>query len=82
MLIEAADPESYAEITSNFAYWSDIENHYGGEVVRSTGHGFCGIGRKKLLILLQDRARALGFVAESNFEQIIRTYIEDDLPDR
>jgi anthraniloyl-CoA monooxygenase len=26
----------------------------------STGHGFCGIGRKKLLTLLQARARELG----------------------
>ncbi|HRO61149.1 MAG TPA: dihydrolipoamide acetyltransferase family protein, partial [Burkholderiaceae bacterium] len=28
----------------------------------STGHGFCGIGRKRLLLLLQRRARELGIV--------------------
>lgn len=32
----------------------------------STGHGFCGIGRKKLLLLLQARARELGI--ELKFE--------------
>ena len=31
-----------------------------GERIVSGGHGFCGIGRKKLLLLLQDRARELG----------------------
>ena len=29
-------------------------------VTASSGHGFCGIGRKRLLSLLQDRARELG----------------------
>ena len=32
----------------------------------STGHGFCGIGRKRLLMLLQGRARELG--VELSFE--------------
>ena len=34
--------------------------HYRGERQLSTGHGFCGIGRKQLLLLLQARARDLG----------------------
>src|SRR6266568_6497179 len=40
-----ADPESYAAITSNFAHWDDIDIHYRGEVLTSTGHGFAGIPR-------------------------------------
>jgi anthraniloyl-CoA monooxygenase len=58
--LAAADPETHAEITSRFARWDDIEIHAGGEVLRSTGHGFCGIERKGLLQILQARAQALG----------------------
>ncbi len=64
--LAANDPESAAAIRSHFAYWDDIAVHYRGERVVSTGHGFCGIGRKQLLLLLQERARALG--VELRFE--------------
>jgi anthraniloyl-CoA monooxygenase len=62
--LASADPESHAQITSRFARWDDIEIRFGGEVLRSTGHGFCGIERKALLQILQDRARALGVRVE------------------
>ncbi|MEZ5872927.1 MAG: bifunctional salicylyl-CoA 5-hydroxylase/oxidoreductase [Nitratireductor sp.] len=54
------DPESARTIKSHFAYWDDIAVHYRGEKIVSTGHGFCGIGRKQLLLDLQARARGLG----------------------
>jgi anthraniloyl-CoA monooxygenase len=54
------DPESYSAITRTFAYWDDIDFHWKGEVIRSTGHGFCGCGRVELLKLLHARAAALG----------------------
>src|SRR4051794_24600468 len=57
---EAADPESYAEITRRFVRWSEIDVHYRGEVVTSGGHGFSALGRKQLLNILQTRARELG----------------------
>ena len=57
---EAADPESYAEITRRFARWTEIDVHYGGEVVTSGGHGFSAMGRMELLNLLQRRAADLG----------------------
>ena len=60
------DPKSAEEIRSNFAYWDDIAVHYRGECIVSGGHGFCGIGRKKLLLILQARARELG--VELKFE--------------
>ena len=44
---EDADAESFKEIRSNFAYWSDIETFYPGGRILSTGHGFCGLSRKK-----------------------------------
>ncbi|WP_299968546.1 bifunctional salicylyl-CoA 5-hydroxylase/oxidoreductase [uncultured Roseobacter sp.] len=54
------DPVSAKAIRDHFAYWDDIAVHYRGSRQLSTGHGFCGIGRKTLLLLLQDRARELG----------------------
>ncbi|MFD2739957.1 bifunctional salicylyl-CoA 5-hydroxylase/oxidoreductase [Sulfitobacter aestuarii] len=58
--LEANDPVSAREIRSHFAYWDDIALHHKGHTILSTGHGFCGIGRKKLLLILQERARELG----------------------
>ena len=57
---QEADPESYAEIRRSFAYWTDIETHYGGACVRSTGHGFCGLSRKRLLQIFHARCEELG----------------------
>ncbi len=56
---EEADAQSFQEITSSFRYWGDIETYFGGECVRSTGHGFCGMSRKRLLNILQARCRDL-----------------------
>ena len=55
-----SDAESYAAITREFSYWDDIDFFFHGDRVRSTGHGFCGTARRTLLMLLQDRCRALG----------------------
>src|SRR5262245_9152930 len=55
-----ADPETTDEITRQFAHWDDIDVHYHGHVLTSTGHGFSGLSRKVLLQILQNRARALG----------------------
>ncbi|WP_299815818.1 bifunctional salicylyl-CoA 5-hydroxylase/oxidoreductase [uncultured Roseibium sp.] len=58
--LAANDPVSAKAIGENFAYWDDIALHMCGERLVSSGHGFCGIGRMKLLMLLQQRARELG----------------------
>ena len=60
--IKANDPVSAKAITDEFAHWDDIDVHLRGEVVTSGGHGFIGIGRKRMLEILQDRARELGVV--------------------
>ncbi len=57
---EQADPESFAAIEKSFASWTDIETFYGGTCVRSTGHGFCGLSRKRLLQIFHARCRELG----------------------
>ena len=56
----ANDPVSGAVVRDEFAHWDDIEVHIHGQAVRSSGHGFIGIGRKRLLNILQERARELG----------------------
>lgn len=57
--LAANDPVSAAAIREHFAYWDDIAVHVHGTRLVSGGHGFCGIGRKRLLLLLQARAREL-----------------------
>ena len=64
--LERNDPESAQAIRSSFAYWDDIAVVKDGVRTVSGGHGFAGIGRRKLLVLLQERARALG--VELRFE--------------
>lgn len=54
------DPKSAEAIRANFAYWDDIAVVHDGVRTVSGGHGFAGIGRKKMLLLLQERARELG----------------------
>jgi anthraniloyl-CoA monooxygenase len=56
----ANDPVSGAVIQREFAHWDDIDVHIHGTRIRSSGHGFIGIGRKRLLAVLQERARDLG----------------------
>jgi len=48
------------QVEQSFAHWDDIELHIKGRVIRSGGHGFVGIGRKKLLNILQARCEQLG----------------------
>jgi anthraniloyl-CoA monooxygenase len=62
------DAESYDAIERSFAYWDDIETHYGGAVERSTGHGFCGLARVRLLEILERRALELGVVVRHGVE--------------
>ena len=54
------DPQTAAEVQQAFNHWDDIELHFKGRVIRSGGHGFVGIGRKKLLNILQARCEELG----------------------
>ncbi|MDN5786490.1 bifunctional salicylyl-CoA 5-hydroxylase/oxidoreductase [Pseudorhodobacter sp.] len=72
------DPVSEKTIRGNFAYWDDVAVVHKGTRVKSSGHGFCGIGRKRLLLDLQDRARELG--VDLRFEtpaQPAASYMDD-----
>lgn len=69
--LKANDPETAAIIEAAFVHWDDIDVHIHGRTIRSGGHGFAGIGRQRLLTILQDRARSLG----------VELRFEDEVPD-
>jgi anthraniloyl-CoA monooxygenase len=75
------DPVSAETIASEFAHWDDIEVKIRGEAVRSSGHGFIGIGRKRMLAILQNRARELGanLHFEHEFGSDLADYADYDL---
>ncbi|KQW93303.1 salicylyl-CoA 5-hydroxylase [Massilia sp. Root418] len=55
-----ADEQTARTILQAFNHWDDIDTHFKGATVTSGGHGFCGIGRKRLLNILQSRCEELG----------------------
>jgi anthraniloyl-CoA monooxygenase len=56
------DAVSGTIIADECAHWDDIDVRVHGQSIISSGHGFIGIGRKRLLEILLERARALGVV--------------------
>jgi anthraniloyl-CoA monooxygenase len=54
------DPETAGTIEDAFNHWDDIELIFKGHKLRTTGHGFVGIGRKRMLNILQQRCIELG----------------------
>jgi anthraniloyl-CoA monooxygenase len=58
--LQRADAPSRERIEAGFAYWDDIHVQYKGHLLESSGHGFSGIGRLRLLQILQQRADELG----------------------
>ncbi len=73
-----ADPETNQVMAAAAARWEDIEIHYRGTVMRSTGHRFSGVERKTLLELLGRRAQSLGVAI--HWQQEIRDLTDCDLP--
>jgi anthraniloyl-CoA monooxygenase len=63
-----ADLPTYQQITDNFAHWDDIDVFFKDTKTTSSGHGFSGISRKKLLNILQRRAAELGVDVRYNTE--------------
>ncbi|QWF37209.1 bifunctional salicylyl-CoA 5-hydroxylase/oxidoreductase [Bordetella hinzii] len=70
--LRQADPVSARTIGEAFNHWDDIDIHFKGRTVRSGGHGFIGIGRKRLLNILQARCEDVG--VKLAFE----TFVQDD----
>ncbi|SOY70708.1 bifunctional salicylyl-CoA 5-hydroxylase/oxidoreductase [Cupriavidus taiwanensis] len=70
--LREADPVSADTIGDAFNRWDDVEVHFKGRAVRSGGHGFIGIGRKRLLNILQARCEEVGV------ELVFETNVDDD----
>jgi anthraniloyl-CoA monooxygenase len=68
----ASDEPTARAILQAFNHWDDIDVFYKGSRVTSGGHGFCGIGRKRLLNILQQRCEELGV------ELVFETDVHDD----
>ena len=68
----AADAPTARTILGAFNHWDDIDVFFRDRRITSGGHGFCGIGRKRLLNILQDRCAELGV------ELVFETVVEDD----
>lgn len=75
--LRAADEKTAGQILDAFNHWDDIEVLINGHSVLSTGHGFCGIGRKRLLNILQARCEELG--VKLVFETDVGS--DEDFPD-
>ena len=73
-----ADPATNQAMADAAARWEDIEIHYRGTVLRSTGHRFSGVERKTLLELLARRAQALG--VEVLWQREVRDLSDCGLP--
>ncbi|SAK93044.1 NADH:flavin oxidoreductase [Caballeronia temeraria] len=70
--LREADAVSAQTIGNAFNRWDDIEIHFKDRSIRSGGHGFIGIGRKKLLNILQARCEDVGV------KLVFEEYVEDD----
>src|SRR5205809_2227792 len=75
-----ADRETYKEMARRFHHWDDIDVHFNGTVITSTGHGFSGLSRRALLAILSRRAKAVGVCLEVGTEAAdVRPYLGADL---
>ena len=79
--LRANDPQSAATMEAELAHWDDIDVHVNDVKVTSTGHGFIGIGRKRLLNILQDRCAELGIIQhfEVEVDPTLEAYKDFDL---
>jgi anthraniloyl-CoA monooxygenase len=81
--LRVADPTTAQQIGDALNHWDDIEVFFKGRTIRSTGHGFCGIGRKHLLNILQERCQQLGvelvFEMDVDDDQALAAQYEADL---
>ena len=77
--LREADAKTADAILSAFNHWDNIDVHVNGRTLRSGGHGFCGIGRMKLLQVLQARCAELGVTLRYETEAPDDTAIDADL---
>ena len=69
--LRSADPDVFTQIEEEFAHWPIMDVIHRRRTLRSGGHGFAAMSRKRLLNLLSDRARELGVVV--NYRSEVRS---------
>lgn len=58
--LRGADPQVFEQIEKEFVHWPTMDVVHRGRLLRSGGHGFAALSRKRLLNLLAARAIELG----------------------
>lgn len=81
--LHSNDPVSAQVMQDELIHWDMIDCHFKGKVERSDGHGFIGLGRKRMLQILHERARELGvrlhFESEFTVEDIDTRFADADV---
>lgn len=79
--LSANDSVSAEEMVNSLAHWDEIDVQVSGRSVVSSGHGFIGIGRKRLLEILSARAIELGVQLhfQHNFDADLTQFADFDL---
>lgn len=81
--LQANDPESASRIVDEFIHWDMIDCYFKGGVERSDGHGFIGLGRRRMLEILHERAREVGvnlhFEHEFDPSEVDTTFADADV---
>jgi len=79
----SADPESYDLIRDSFAYWTDMVVERNGHRNVIGGNGFAGCNRMTLLLMLQQRCKAVGvklnFGVRIENDQLEEQFSDSDL---
>ena len=79
----ANDPESGEWIKDEFIHWDKIDCYVNGQIESSDGHGFIGLGRKRMLQLLHKRCEELGvnlmFEHEFEVDDLTSSFPDADL---
>ncbi|MEH6608923.1 MAG: bifunctional salicylyl-CoA 5-hydroxylase/oxidoreductase [Halioglobus sp.] len=79
----ANDPVSGEAMAKEFIHWDMIDCFVNGELERSDGHGFIGLGRKRMLQLLHQRCREVGvnliFEHQFDISDIDTTFADADV---
>lgn len=81
--LQANDPVSAKSMKDELIHWDYIDVTINGQTERSGGHGFIGIGRKRMLQILSERAAELGikqeFSTEVHLEDLQTRFADADL---
>ncbi len=77
--LQQADAKVAEATQQSLAHWDDVEVRIRGRALRSSGHGFIGVGRHRFIAILTERAEALGVALHFDVRVDEITRLEADL---